>query len=184
MFARTPRLLLRPGWIEDAPALAATLGRDEAAARKLARVPWPYGIEDARRFLARAPGPLPEFLIFLRENGGPRLIGGIGLFPDARGEAELGYWIAATDRNRGYATEAGRAVVEIAHVGLKQRRIVSAHQLDNPASGRVLHKLGFRPTGRVRDRHSLARGEATPCALFAREADAETCPPAMRPLAA
>jgi len=182
MFARTPRLLLRPGWLEDAPALAAAIG-DEATVRKLARVPWPYGIEDARRFLTQEPGPLPNFLIFLREDGGPSLVGGIGLHRDEQGEAELGYWIAAPHRNRGYATEAGRAVVEIAHAGLKMRRIVSGHYLDNPASGRVLRKLGFRPTGRVRERHSLARGQAASCALFERE-DNPDAGVAMRPLAA
>lgn len=181
MFARTPRLLLRPGWIEDAPALAAAIG-EEATARKLARVPWPYGIEDARRFLAQEPGPLPDFLIFLREAGGPRLVGGIGLQRDAAGEAELGYWIGSTHRGRGYATEAGRAVIELAHAGLKLRRVVAGHFLDNPASGRVLRKLGFRPTGRVKALHSAARGETAPCALFEREADPD--PAAMAPLAA
>ena len=46
MFARTPRLLLRPGFPEDAPALAAAIA-DEAIARNLANVPWPYRMRDA-----------------------------------------------------------------------------------------------------------------------------------------
>ena len=50
MFARTPRLLLRPGFPEDAPALAAVMS-DAAIARNLAVVPWPYRLRDAE-----APG--------------------------------------------------------------------------------------------------------------------------------
>ena len=46
MFARTERLTLRPPWPEDAPALLAAIGHAEVA-RMLARVPWPYGAEDA-----------------------------------------------------------------------------------------------------------------------------------------
>ncbi|MBA3730647.1 MAG: GNAT family N-acetyltransferase, partial [Sphingomonas sp.] len=41
MFTRTARLLLRPGWAEDAPALAAAIG-DERIVRNLATAPWPY----------------------------------------------------------------------------------------------------------------------------------------------
>ena len=41
MFARTPRLLLRPGFPEDAPALVAAIA-DQAIVRNLATAPWPY----------------------------------------------------------------------------------------------------------------------------------------------
>ncbi|MBQ0772609.1 MAG: GNAT family N-acetyltransferase, partial [Sphingomonadales bacterium] len=67
MFAVTPRLLLRPGWPEDAGALFAAIN-DEAVVRNLARAPWPYGRNDAAQFLA-ASRPLlqPNFLIFRRD---------------------------------------------------------------------------------------------------------------------
>jgi RimJ/RimL family protein N-acetyltransferase len=38
--------------------------------------------------------------------------------------------------------------------------------VDNPASGRVLEKLGFRSTGRTAPRYSCARGGEVPCRLF------------------
>ena len=41
MFARTQRLMLRPGWIEDAPELARAIGHHEVV-RNLGRAPWPY----------------------------------------------------------------------------------------------------------------------------------------------
>ena len=64
MFARTERLLLRPGWPEDAAALAKAIG-DQSVTRNLVRVPWPYSIEDAAAFLTREHDErLPSFLIF------------------------------------------------------------------------------------------------------------------------
>lgn len=153
MFAITERLLLRPGWAEDAPALARAIG-EEAIARNLARVPWPYGESDAASFLALPHDPLrPRFLIFLRACN--RLVGGIGL--DGAREAELGYWIARPHWGQGIATEAGKAVVQIADASLRLPRLVSSHALDNPASGRVLAKLGFTATGGTATLHSVGR---------------------------
>ncbi len=158
MFARTPRLLLRPGWKEDASALAAAIG-DVAVVGRLARAPWPYRIEDAESFLSIEQGPLPNFLIFARTHGAPRLVGGIGLDQTDEG-VELGYWIARPYWGLGFATEAGRAVVDLADRGLKLPRLIAGHFADNLASSRVLRKLGFEPTGRqgsrvCRSRHSV-----------------------------
>ena len=61
MFARTKRLLLRPGWAEDAPALAAAIA-DEKIVRNLATAPWPYRMRDAE-----AIEPLERKLSDLRE---------------------------------------------------------------------------------------------------------------------
>ena len=73
MFALTPRLLLRPGWPEDAPALARAIGH-EAVVMKLSRVPWPYGEADAREFLGHAwAQPSARFVVVERASG--RLIG-------------------------------------------------------------------------------------------------------------
>ena len=71
MFARTERLLLRPGWAEDALALASAIA-DEQVVRNLATAPWPYGIEDAEAFLASPRDPaMPSFLITERTEGAP-----------------------------------------------------------------------------------------------------------------
>lgn len=157
MFARTTRLLLRPGWAEDAPALAAAIA-DERIVRNLATAPWPYGLDDARHFLASRPDPgLPRLLMFERTAGAPRLVGSCGLKPVAPGAVEMGYWVARADWNRGFATEAGAAVIDIART-LRLARIEAAHFVDNPASGRVLEKLGFRDTGQTATRFSCGRG--------------------------
>jgi RimJ/RimL family protein N-acetyltransferase len=153
MFAVTERLLLRPGWTEDAPALAHAIG-EEAIARNLAHVPFPYTLADAEAFLALAPDPLrPKFLIFLRER--PELVGGIGLSGEET--AVLGYWIARGHQGQGYATEAGLAVMTLARESLRLSNLAACHAVDNPASGRVLTKLGFQPIARKARLHSLAR---------------------------
>ena len=56
MFARTPRLLLRPGLPEDAPALASAIA-DEAIVRNLATARGPTRIRDAEAFLAAPRDP-------------------------------------------------------------------------------------------------------------------------------
>ena len=166
MFARTERLLLRPGWSEDAPALYRAIA-DERIVRNLANAPWPYRPEDAESFLARERSPAePALLIFLWTGAATELIGGIGFGRRPEGGIEFGYWLRREAWGNGYATEAGRAVLAAARDSLRYRRIEAGHFLDNPASGRVLEKLGFRPTGTVLPRFSLARGEATPCRLL------------------
>jgi RimJ/RimL family protein N-acetyltransferase len=184
MFARTERLLLRPGWMDDAPALQAAIAHEEVA-YKLAKLPWPYSVGDAQWYLGqhRNEGDA-NFLVFARTQGTPRLIGGVGLHPDENGETEIGYWIAPRYWGLGFATEAARAVVDIARHGLRLPRLVSGHFTDNPASGKVLRKIGFKPTGRVVNRMNLARGREVPCALYAMdlsEDEAADGPVAMRP---
>ena len=166
MFARTERLLLRPGWREDAPALFQAIA-DEPIVRNLAQAPWPYRPADAEAFLERERGPRDAAcLIFLRTRGAPKLIGGIGFAPTDHGEAEFGYWIARPYWGLGFATEAGRAVIANARDSLRLPRLEAGHFLDNPASGRVLTKLGFRPTGRIVARYSAGRRAEAPCREF------------------
>ena len=157
MFARTERLLLRPGWAEDAPALAAAIS-DERIVRNLATAPWPYELRDAEAFLASPRDPvLPSLLAFERTDGAPRLVGACGLGRRPSGAVEMGYWIARAHWGRGFATEAGGALNDIARtLGLTQ--LEGSHFVDNPASARVLEKLGFKPVGITAPRMSCARG--------------------------
>ena len=165
MFARTPRLLLRPGFPEDAPALAAAIA-DQAIARNLANVPWPYSTRDAEAFLASPRDPvLPALLVFERGKGAPQLVGACGLGRRPSGSVELGYWIARPFWGRGYASEASRALVDIARtLGLPS--LEGSHFIDNPASARVLEKLGFESLGIVAPRLCCARGEEVPARLM------------------
>lgn len=166
MFHRTQRLFLRPGFPEDWPAILAAIA-DEEIVRNLASAPWPYDREDAQHFADMPQNPaLPHFLVTIPGVG---VIGSAGM-GEHDGVPEIGYWIARDHWGRGYASEAGRAVLDMAKM-LGHRRVTAGHFLDNPASGRVLRKLGFRSTGQVRHRHSRARGAAAPCAEYELDLD-------------
>ncbi|MBY6128225.1 GNAT family N-acetyltransferase [Qipengyuania aquimaris] len=169
MFHVTNRLLLRPAWPEDADALFGKIA-DEGVVRNLASAPWPYLPEHAREFVMRKQDPrYPVFLITRPGDEGSELVGCIGI--DATdGEVELGYWIARRFWGQGYATEAANGVLEVARL-LGHERLTAGHFLDNPASGRVLRKLGFRPTGKVAARHSCGRGEKADCVLYSLDLD-------------
>ena len=165
MFARTPRLLLRPGFPEDAPALATAMS-DAAIARNLAVVPWAYSLRDAEAFLASPRDPiLPSLLIFERGAGAPQLVGSCGLGRRPSGAVEMGYWIARSHWGRGLATEACTALIEIART-LGLARLEASHFVDNPASARVLEKLGFESTGLIAPRRNCARGADVPARLM------------------
>ena len=167
MFARTKRLTLRPGWPEDAPMLTQAIAHEEVAF-KLSRLPWPYTEAHAAEWLSRPKGPTEVTLLILaHEEATPRLVGGIGLHPVEDGDGvELGYWLTPSAWGRGYATEAGHAVLGMARHALGLPRLVGRHFIDNPASGKVLKKLGFRPAGRGR-MPCLARGRDVACATLA-----------------
>ena len=160
MFMRSERLFLRPGWPEDWRDLLDRMA-DEAVVRNLPTAPWPYGEEHARAWLAERAEPLlPRLLVTLPGAGGSELVGCVGLHRADDG-VELGYWVARSHWGRGFATEAVRAILSLARA-IGHGRIAAYHFADNPASGRVLEKLGFRPTGTTGPRYSLARGSYAP----------------------
>lgn len=166
MFHVTERLLLRPAWPEDADAIFGGIA-DEGLIRNLARAPWPYSRADAQAFAMRGQDPLlPNFLVTHPGSDGTRVVGSAGLGELEDGGVELGYWIARPYWNRGFATEAVRGVIEIARL-LGHANLTAGHFADNPASGRVLRKAGFQPTGQIAKRHSCGRGEAVDCVMFA-----------------
>ncbi|WP_230482527.1 GNAT family N-acetyltransferase [Sphingomonas sp. Leaf21] len=141
----TTRLSLRRPAEHDVDAIVSIVG-DWDVARRLARVPHPYGSRDARFFLERVVPAEWVWAITLRD--ADRMIGAVGLTPE-RDAAELGYWLSPAHWGQGIATEAAGAVVDFGFERLGLARLTSGYFEDNPASGRVLAKLGFVETGRV-----------------------------------
>jgi [ribosomal protein S5]-alanine N-acetyltransferase len=146
----TARLRLRPYSEADIRELLPLIGTREVAATTL-RIAHPYTEQDARDFLALAQEPGKIWLaIALRSDDCQ--IGGIGLRIDSRHQhAELGYWLGIPYWGRGYATEAAREMLRYGFETLGLHRIYASHFKHNPASGRILLKLGMRYEGCQRE---------------------------------
>jgi RimJ/RimL family protein N-acetyltransferase len=154
---RTERLVLRTPQRSDASRIGK-LSRDHAVARMVTRMPYPQPDIGAEGFLLimEARAPLGEDHLFAIELTDEGVIGLCGAH--AHGDRfEIGYWLGRPYWGQGYATEAARALTAYA-LALERGPLVATHFVDNPASGRVLEKAGFRYTGEVAPRFSLARG--------------------------
>lgn len=161
---QTERLLLRPYTRADAPTLVPLIGAREVAATTL-RIPHPYSLSDAEDFITRMEsGDEKRFAIVLRASA--TLIGGVGLrVATAHNHAELGYWLGVPYWGKGYATEAARAMVRYGFEQLGLHRIQASHFSNNPASGKVLRKIGMTHEGCKRE-HILKWGEYLDLELY------------------
>jgi RimJ/RimL family protein N-acetyltransferase len=146
----TARLRLRPYRDDDIAELLPLIGTREVAATTL-RIAHPYTEQDARNFFALAQDPHKIWLaITLRSDG--RQIGGIGLrLEPQHHHAELGYWLGVPYWGQGYASEAAREMLRYGFEDLRLHRILASHFKHNPASGRILKKLGMRYEGCQRE---------------------------------
>ena len=154
----TERLVLRPFAISDGPAVERLAGAREVADTTLS-IPHPYPTGGGAAWIALHAG------IWARDAGValaicPRAavddpIGAISLqISRPHSHGELGYWIGLADWGRGYATEAARALTAYAFTTLALHRVQGRHFVRNPASGRVLQKLGMRFEGIHREAYS------------------------------
>ena len=80
---------------------------------------------------------------FVVEHDG-RMIGLVDLDRVTGTEATLGYWFEQASWGQGFGLEAAQAVVEFGFAQLGLERLKAGHAADNPASGRILTRLGFR----------------------------------------
>lgn len=138
----TLRLTLRPFRRADA-ALFAQLAGDWGVASMTSDIPYPFTEKQALGWLTPVRGEV-RFAIERDE----QLIGGVGFYRRPSGAAELGFWLGRPWWGSGYATEAAQAVVRLGFGKHGVPGFTSAHFVDNPASGRVLAKLGFETAGR------------------------------------
>ena len=146
----TARLKLRPYSDIDISELLPLIGTREVAATTL-RIAHPYTEQYARAFRELAKDPDKLWLaITLRADG--RQIGGIGLRVDkVQQHAELGYWLGMPYWGQGYATEAAREMLRYAFDDLHPHRVFASHFKHNPASGRILRKIGMSYEGCQRE---------------------------------
>lgn len=135
----------------DRLALCAPGQGDVVAIAKLANnpkihamttLPYPYGQADALEFVTKFVRSEQEHAYAITGKDG-RLIGMIGLHMSASESPEIGYWLGEPFWNKGYATEAARALIdtirETGHCSALRAKVRS----ENTASQAVLEKLGF-----------------------------------------
>lgn len=152
----TNRLILRELHLDDVPVIQRLAGRREIA-DTTATIPHPYSEQNARDWIALeaetfAQGKAVGFAIFLVSL--QQMIGAIGLrdIDTGNSQAELGFWVGIDWWRQGIATEAGAAVVRYGFQDLHLNRIYAHHMVRNPASGRVLEKVGMKREGLLRQR--------------------------------
>lgn len=147
---RTERLILRPARESDAGRFAEILSNWKVI-RMMRLVPHPYTEDLAREWIAthapeREASTAHRFAI---ERAG-RLIGTCDVDEIADGTGDLGYWLEEPAWGQGIASEAALAIMTFAFDRLALNRLTSGHAADNPASGKVLTKLGFKRAGQAR----------------------------------
>ncbi|MBL8993100.1 MAG: GNAT family N-acetyltransferase [Spirochaetia bacterium] len=150
----TKRLRLRPFLFSDS-ARVALLAGDRKIAFNTATLPHPYEERMAVEWIARhetyrAEGTQYIYAMETKEDN--LLVGTIGLVVnEAHRQAELGYWVGVPYWGIGYATEASEAMLDFAFRELPIQKVFARHFAANPASGRVMQKLGMKLEGRLRE---------------------------------
>ena len=145
----TSRLVLRPFTVADAPGVQRLAGVAEVAATTL-NIPHPYLDGMAEAWIAtHAPAwDARAAVTFAIVSTGHELRGAITLLLAATHQrGELGYWVGRPYWGQGLATEAATAVLGFAFRELALHRVQALCFTRNPASGRVLQKLGMTLEG-------------------------------------
>lgn len=144
------RLLLRRFEESDCDRIESLLN-DKEIASNTQSIAYPYPQGEAQRWIAKhrdfyRNGDAYHLAIQLKSN--EHLIGAIGLEVNKEDHnAELGYWLGREYWNQGFVTEAARRMVEFGFETLGLYRITSHHLTRNPASGRVMEKIGMTKEG-------------------------------------
>jgi RimJ/RimL family protein N-acetyltransferase len=149
----TGRLVLRPHRLDDAEAIATSLG-DFAVARMLTRVPVPYDRQDGLDWLNMVTSGLKADWSFAITLDGAHV--GVVSIELRHGLWHLGYWLNRFYWGRGLMSEAVEAAIDRFFHRMPMAEIVVGAFTDNPASLRLLERRGCRIVG-VTDVYSRAR---------------------------
>ncbi len=117
-------------------------------ARFLPRLPFPYTLQEARKWIALTPRLAREDTAYnfgIEDVESNQIVGMIGLRNINRQDrnAEVGYWVGKAFQNRGYAGEALRLVLKFAFRKLRLARVYAVVHQKNVGSVRLLDRIGF-----------------------------------------
>jgi len=171
----TTRLVLRRLVPGDAPAVTR-LVNDYSVAGNLARVPFPYSEELARKWIGSAAEQIESgdaFHLAVTLEG--QLVGCVGLSLRRNALPEIGYWIGPKFWGQGLASEAAAGLLVWAQKRLGITEVEASALTDNLASQAVLRRLGFSQTG-TGVQQFLSRNRNMPVVMFRRVAAAIPLP--------
>ena len=143
---RTPRS-------SDAESIARHANNRNVSRNLTDAFPFPYGLEDAKRFIERFTAEGKRDLVLCIVVGA-EAVGAVGAHPQEdvyRKTAKVGYWLGEPFWGRGIATAAVRALSEQAFAQLDVARLEAAVFGWNLASARVLEKAGYVREGVLRN---------------------------------
>lgn len=150
----TERLVLRPFTLADGPVVEDLAGAREVADTTLA-MPHPYPAGGGAMWISTHADNWSRnsvLALAVCDRQSQDLLGAVSLHVDEmHRHGEIGYWIGAKYWGNGYATEAARAMVDYGFTELGLHRVQARHFIRNPASGRVLQKIGMTLEGTHRD---------------------------------
>ncbi len=146
--ARLTTALLGPG---DAAELQA-LTDDPAITGAIHFLASPFTRADAERLVRGDCYGVERFFGARLRDDTRALVGVIGGGLRGADEIEIGYWFGARFWGRGFASEAVGGFLALLKREFAGRRIVAECRRDNEASWRLLHRLGFRPSGEAGER--------------------------------
>lgn len=150
---KTDRLILNQPVESDIKNIKSLLN-EKIFSELTVNIPYPYSESDAEFWINLSKIGLQKmeqliFAIRLKENN--TIIGGIDLGIQKRfNKAELAYWIGKPYWNKGYATEASKAIIKFGFSEINLKRIYATHFLNNQASGKVMLKSGMEKEGKLK----------------------------------
>ncbi|QWT84615.1 GNAT family N-acetyltransferase [Chryseobacterium sp. PCH239] len=141
---QTERLILSQLEEKDIPFIVELL-QHRIFSDLTSNIPYPYVENDARSWVKMSKEAFENntgYTFAIRNKEG-QIIGAIGLHDRDDDKAELGYWIGIPYWNKGYVTEAAKAIIDFGFNELKLNKIFATHFPHNPASGRIMEKAGM-----------------------------------------
>lgn len=150
MTITTNRLVLRLFQQSDAEAVAR-LCNNYNIYKNTMYLPYPYSKEDALSWMEHhlenfSANRSYEFAITDKESG--ELYGAIALSNNQKSyNGEIAYWVGEEFWGKGYATEAAEAIIQFAFDEKGYHKVFARYFGSNPASGKVMQKLGMTKEG-------------------------------------
>lgn len=162
----TERLILSQLEEKDIPFIVEFL-KHRIYSDLTSNIPYPYTENDAKLWVKISKEAFEGktgFTFGIRNKEG-EIIGAIGLHDRDDDKAELGYWIGIPYWNKGYVTEAAKAIVDFGFKELELNKIYATHFLHNPASGKIMEKIGMEQEALLKQ-HAKKDGEYHDLAMY------------------